>query len=203
VGGAHAGQGGCGLRHVSPQWRSGWEQPLTGAVNNLHIPPSQSMTCGTKSAWDQHVTGCMSPNQRLAMSNCRCALGEHNKTTCPCPFYNWNAFLVPPHPGPRPRSSVRLLLLTSAPAYSLVGFNQPKPASQQYFSFTKNQHQPAQTSTSSNQRTDPSPPPPVLQGPRPHPSRTAPNPNPIACGKKKDGRYLGRRFQCRTLYDAS
>jgi len=35
---------------------------------------------------------------------------------------------VPPHPGPRPRSSVRLLLLTSAPAYSLVGFNQPKPA---------------------------------------------------------------------------
>jgi len=34
-------------------------------------------------------------------------------------------------------------------------FSQPKPASQQYFSLTKNQHQPAQTSTSTNQRTDP------------------------------------------------
>jgi len=38
---------------------------------------------------------------------------------------------------------------------SLVGFSQPKPASQQCFSLTKNQHQPVQTSTSTNQRTWP------------------------------------------------
>jgi len=40
-------------------------------------------------------------------------------------------------------------------ACSLVGFSQPKPASQQCFPLTKNQHQPAQTSTSTNQRTGP------------------------------------------------
>ena len=38
-------------------------------------------------------------------------------------------------------------------ACSLVGFSQPKPASQQCFPLTKNQHQPAQTSTSTSQRT--------------------------------------------------
>jgi len=36
---------------------------------------------------------------------------------------------------------------------SLVGFSQPKTASQQYFSLTTNQHQPAQTSPETNQRT--------------------------------------------------
>jgi len=38
-------------------------------------------------------------------------------------------------------------------ACSLVGFSQLKPASQQYFSLTINQHQPAQTSSETNQRT--------------------------------------------------
>ena len=39
------------------------------------------------------------------------------------------------------------------PLCSLVGFSQPKPASQQCFSLTINQHQPAQTSPETNQRT--------------------------------------------------
>ena len=36
---------------------------------------------------------------------------------------------------------------------SLVGFSQPKPASQQYFPLTINQHQPVQTSPETNQWT--------------------------------------------------
>lgn len=98
------GRGGCGLRHVSPQWRravGSWGGDLGAAAscdccgsNATHalitahescccrhccsaamrserdpkwsgvapITPSQSMTCGTKSAWDQHVTGCTSPS---------------------------------------------------------------------------------------------------------------------------------------------
>ena len=40
-------------------------------------------------------------------------------------------------------------------ACSLVGFSQPKSASQQCFLLTKNQQQPAQTSTSINQQTGP------------------------------------------------
>jgi len=47
-------------------------------------------------------------------------------------------------------------LWNSHPACSLVGFSQPKPASQQCFPLTKNQHELAQTSTSTNQRTGPS-----------------------------------------------
>ena len=43
--------------------------------------------------------------------------------------------------------------LTKQRVCSLVGFSQPKPASQQCFSLTINQHQPAQTSPETNQRT--------------------------------------------------
>jgi len=38
-------------------------------------------------------------------------------------------------------------------ACSFVDFSQPKPASQQYFSLTANQHQSIQTSPEINQRT--------------------------------------------------
>ena len=43
--------------------------------------------------------------------------------------------------------------MISSSACSLVGFSQPKPASQQCFSLTINQHQPAQISPETNQRT--------------------------------------------------
>jgi hypothetical protein len=51
---------------------------------------NQSMTCGTS----------MSRDACVQTKDYRCSVlwGKTTKTTRPCSFYNWNAFVAPPHP---------------------------------------------------------------------------------------------------------
>ena len=48
---------------------------------------------------------------------------------------------------------IEIMIVSALSACLLVGFSQPKPASQQCFLLTINQHQPVQTSSETNQRT--------------------------------------------------
>ena len=57
------------------------------------------------------------------------------------------------HFVPRSMPLVMSVGAHSLTAYLLVGFSQPKPASQQCFPLTTNQHRPAQINPETNQRT--------------------------------------------------
>jgi hypothetical protein len=75
---------------------------------------NQSMTCGTS----------MSRDACVQTKDYRCSVlwGKTTKTTRPCSFYNWNAFVAPPHPAARDLPAAAYLASGSGPRSPHVCF---------------------------------------------------------------------------------